>query len=129
MGEQARERERESVTFYFFRNRLDSFLRLFTTVQGETEGTKSPNAFPWRLLLFDAAFTPAESWTLIHFVKSQVDGLLDRFLRDADDDQLGALFRILSSSFALFVNSLDLVRSLVSRLDNDNLGESSTMNQ
>ena len=79
------------------------------------------DSFPWRLLLFEADLAPTECWILVDFVKA-VNGLLEGFLLDADDDQLEALFKILSSSYALFINSLDLILPIVTRLKKPHLG-------
>ena len=54
-----------------------------------------------------------------------VDGLLEAFLADAADELLPrAFFCILASSFALFVNNLDLVLAFAARLGVDDLSES-----
>ena len=86
----------------------------------DVDSNKRSTPFPWQLLLFDSKLSPTESWILVFFLKES-DGLLEEFLVDADDEQIAALFRILSSSYALFINSLQLVLRFVTRLKEEDL--------
>ena len=94
-----------------------------STSGGKRNNGSEFSAFPWKLLL--STLTPSECWTLARFVRG-VDGLLEQFLIRADEDRLVALFRVLTSSYALFIRSLDLISSFLVKLDDASLGELSS---